>query len=107
VTGRLTFPVPWATTAEASSVASPAEYKSALTGADFLLVGERDRRDFALDFFERLKEDAKATDGPPPLGLHILMGNDAAEKVQNMIENVSRGRVAPMELVAQKPNGLG
>jgi hypothetical protein len=32
-----------------------------------------------------------AESGPPPLGLHILMGPDAPVKVANMIENIQQG----------------
>ncbi len=99
----LTFPVPWATVADTSSVASSDEYKDALAGSGFVLSGERDRRGFALQFFEGLRENAGEAEGPPPLGLHILMGEDASTKVQNMIQNISQGRVAPVELIAQKP----
>jgi len=101
---ELTLPVPWATVASASSVASPDEYKNALAGAGFVLSSERNRRDFALQFFERLREAAAGADGPPPLGLHILMGGDASTKVRNMIENISQSRVAPVELIAKKPS---
>ena len=99
---QLEFPVPWATVAEASSLASPAAYKHALLAAGFTIVSERNRREFALAFFERLKADAAVAEGPPPLGLHILMGKETPTKIQNMIENVSRNRVAPIELIARK-----
>ena len=99
---QLKYPVPWATVAKASSLASPANYKHSLMAAGFQIVSERDRREFALAFFERLKANSALADGPPPLGLHILMGKEAPTKVQNMIENVSRNRVAPIELIARK-----
>jgi SAM-dependent methyltransferase len=98
----LIFPVPWATVAEASSLASPQEYKRVFKAAGFKIVTERNRRQFALEFFGRLKAESAGADGPPPLGLHILMGDAAAMKVQNMIENISRSRVAPVELIAGK-----
>jgi hypothetical protein len=31
------------------------------------------------------------------------MGDAAAEKIKNMVENVSQNRVAPVELVAERP----
>ncbi|NGY04729.1 class I SAM-dependent methyltransferase [Solimonas terrae] len=99
---QLVFPVPWATVAAASSLAPPEAYRHALTGAGFEIVGERNRREFALEFFERLKTAAAAAGGPPPLGLHLLMGPDAPTKVQNMIVNVSQNKVAPVELIARK-----
>lgn len=99
---QLVFPVPWAAGDEASFVASPDEYKRALTANGFKIVNERNRHEFALEFFGRLKQESAGADGPPPLGLHILMGTGASTKYQNMIENISKGRVAPVELIACK-----
>jgi SAM-dependent methyltransferase len=100
--GQLQFPVPWATEPENSVVATPAEYRNAVQGAGFRITAEHDRRRFALDFFSQLQTAAASPDGPPPLGLHVLMGSTAAVKVSNMIENVSRGLIAPVELIAEK-----
>ncbi len=100
--GDLEFPVPWATTPEGSSIASPAAYKSALEAASFNIIAERNRRDFALEYFAQLQANGANADGPPPLGLHILMGSTAPVKRKNMIENISRNLVAPVELIAEK-----
>ena len=70
--------------------------------AGFNILSERNRRDFALEFFADLQTSAGSTDGPAPLGLHILMGNARAVKLKNMIENISRNLVAPVEIVAEK-----
>lgn len=102
--GELTFPVPWATEPESSSVASPEEYKRALSRAGFVVEKEQNRRGFALEFFERLRTVAEVAQEPPPLGLHILMGENASTKIQNMIKNISQGAVAPVELIAKKPS---
>lgn len=99
--GELTFPVPWATTAGTSAVAWPDDYRGALENAGFRLVAERDRRDFALEFFAGLQAKA-ASDGPPALGLHIVMGESAPVKIRNMIESISSGTLAPIELIARK-----
>ncbi len=101
-TGDLSFPVPWATVPEESDVSSPEEYTSLLEAAGFRVTAERNRSAFALEFFSQLQ--AKGGAGSSPLGLHILMGDSAAQKVKNMIENVSQNRVAPVELIAEKPN---
>ena len=98
----LTFPVPWATEPEGSSVAPPAVYKSALEAAGFNIIAEHNRRDFALEFFAQIQVKVTSAEGPPPLGLHILMGSTAPLKVKNMIENISRNLIAPVEIVAEK-----
>jgi SAM-dependent methyltransferase len=100
--GDLIFPVPWATKPEGSSVASVPTYKAALKRSGFNIVAERNRRDFALEFFAQLQAKAASAKGPPPLGLHILMGSTAPTKVKNMIENISRNIIAPVEIIAEK-----
>lgn len=100
--GNLTFPVPWATEADGSSLSAVTEYKSALERSGFSIISERNRRDFALDFFAQLQAGMVNADGPPPLGLHILMGATAPVKVTNMIENISRNVIAPVEIIAVK-----
>jgi len=100
----LTYPVPWATVADTSALATPQEYQDALTGAGFEITHVRDRREFAADFFAALRKRTEAAEGPPPLGLHIVMGDNAAIKVRNMVENVAAGRVSPVEIIARKKN---
>jgi SAM-dependent methyltransferase len=100
--GDLQYPVPWAASLDADAATSPDDYKSALKEAGFTVVGERNRRDFALAFFDDLRSKASAKGGPPPLGLHILMGETASLKVQNMIANISAGRIAPVEIIARR-----
>ncbi len=100
--GELAYPVPWATTAATSFVAEPAQYRHALEAAGFSVLAELNRRDFALAFFEQLRARTMATGGPPALGLHVLMGRNAPDKIQNMIRNIQEGRIAPVELIARK-----
>lgn len=102
--GELTFPVPWATQAKASSVSTRDHYREALQHAGFKIIAERNRRDFAIEFFLQLRSNANQEDGPPPLGLHLLMGDTAQIKVANMIENISNNIVAPIEMIAKIPN---
>jgi SAM-dependent methyltransferase len=95
-----TFPTPWAAGAESSFLARPEDYRQALSAAGFALVGESDRRALALEMFRGMQARA-AGDGPPPLGLHILMGRDAPTKVANMIAALDGGIIAPVELIAR------
>jgi ubiquinone/menaquinone biosynthesis C-methylase UbiE len=100
--GELSYPMPWATTAASSFVVDPAQYRSALQATGFAVIAELNRRDFAITFFDQFRAKTMAAGGPPPLGLHLLMGRNAPDKIQNMIQNVASGHIAPVELIARK-----
>ena len=100
--GELVFPVPWASTAEGSVVATPAVYKEALETAGFQITAERNRREFALEFFANLLANNAAASGSPPLGIHLLMGQSTPVKAKNVLTNIENGRIAPVELIATK-----
>jgi ubiquinone/menaquinone biosynthesis C-methylase UbiE len=100
--GELTYPVPWATEKNTSSLATPAHYKQALIDAGFSVSKENNRRDFSLNFFKELRKKTEAISGPPPLGLHVLMKETTAIKIKNMIGNIVADYIAPVEIVAQK-----
>jgi len=101
--GDLAFPVPWAATPDISALAAPDAYKAALQASGFELVGERNRREFALEFFKTLRARLTGAGGPPALGLHVVMGSDASTKAGNMMANIERGVIAPVELIARRP----
>jgi ubiquinone/menaquinone biosynthesis C-methylase UbiE len=98
--GDLAFPVPWASTSETSFVAPAADYCRLLQAAGFAVHKERSRREFAMEFFRQLRARAADAKGPPPLGLHLLMGPTAPQKVANMIDNLQRGLIAPTEIIS-------
>jgi len=100
--GTLDFPVPWSSRPETSFVVPPAAYRAALEGAGFTVFAERERRRFALDFFAAMRARLAQTGGPPPLGLHVLMGASAPQKTANMVAMLERGTIAPVELLARK-----
>ena len=96
--GDLSFPVPWAETAELSALETPQIYRSAAEAAGFALKAEENRREIALDFFARLQAQA-ASGAPPPLGLHNLMGPTVKEKSANMMAAVRAGLIAPIQMI--------
>ena len=99
--GELTYPLPWATVPSISNLATLDQYKQALSDAGFAVSTENNRRDFALGIY---KQYAKTTaiGGPPLLGTHILMGESSAVKSKNLLENITAGRIAPVEIIAHK-----
>ena len=99
--GDLGFPVPWASSPDTSFVESAAAYRRLLEGAGFAVEKERGRRGFAIEFFRQMRAQAVRGGGPPPLGLHILMGATAPQKAANMMADLARGLIAPTEIVAR------
>ena len=89
-----------ASTPDTSFVESQATYRKLLEAAGFAVQKERNRRDFAIEFFRRMRERAAESAGPPTLGLHILIGATSRQKVANMIGNLEQGLIAPVEVIS-------
>jgi SAM-dependent methyltransferase len=98
--GALSYPLPWASTADTNAIVSPRHYRDALSSAGFEIASERDRRDVAIAYFARQRAQSAA--GPAALGVHTLMGARRPDMVRNMSENISDGRIAPVEIIARK-----
>jgi ubiquinone/menaquinone biosynthesis C-methylase UbiE len=99
--GTLAFPLHWAASADTSFVMSPADYRRGLEAAGFAVIKERNRAEFAREFFRQVKARMAESGGPPPLGIHILMKVDITEKLNNYVSNLESGLTAPSELIAE------
>ncbi|MBV7265719.1 class I SAM-dependent methyltransferase [Erythrobacter ani] len=97
-TETISFPVPWASSANNSFLADLQTYREAANEAGFVEVSSRNKTAAALEFFAEQKR-RRGTDGLPAVGLHILMGSDFTTKFANMVSNISTGRIAPTELI--------
>lgn len=80
-------------------VAQPQRYRELLAAAGLAVVAERDRHEFGLGFLREMLARI-AERGPPPLGLHVVMGQDARLKIANLVGNLERDMVAPVELIS-------
>ena len=96
-TQDLDFPVPWTNDASTNFVAPPDEYRTAIKSAGLKIISERNRHDFAVKFFSNMKEKKNIS----PIGLHLLM-DDFPQKMGNMLGNLNMGRIAPIEMIAEK-----
>ena len=104
--GELNLPVPWASDPAHSFVETPQRYRELLAAAGFSLEHERDRREYAIEFFERARQAnaaaaaAAGAGGSPLPGLHVIMGEDFRQKTANVLDGLQRGIIAPFEMVA-------
>lgn len=96
----LAFPVPWASSDETSYLTTPDEMCILLDNAGFEVQEVGDRTDFALEFFR--DSIAAAGNGPPPLGIHLVMGKSASEKFGNVLRNIESGCIAPVQMIARR-----
>lgn len=99
--GPLHYPVPWAEDASISFLATPGKVRQILEDLGFLIQDWADKSQPSLDWFVAAIENLKLS-GPPPLGLHLLMGNTAKTKFENIIRNLREGRIVVFQARAQK-----
>jgi hypothetical protein len=66
------------------------------------LKHEDDKTDFANGFFEKISVSMGSSKGPPPVGLHLLMGDLTQQKIKNMAQLVKSGIIAPKILIMEK-----
>ena len=100
-TGELTYSLPWATVPSLSNLAALDQYKQALSDAGFAVSTENNRREFALGIYKQYAKTT-ANGDPPLLGTHIFMGESSAVKSKHLLENITAGHIAPVELIARK-----
>lgn len=98
----VSYPVPWATDASTSFVADIDTHRQTLEAAGFEITEERNRRDFAIEFFTAMQARTKTADGPPPLGLHLIIGKDTPAKIANIVAAIENGFLAPVEMICHK-----
>lgn len=99
--GTLALPMPWASEAAASHVATPADYRAACEAAGFLLEAEQDRRAEAKAFFARMQQ-RMATGEPPVLSLGQLLGEERKAAFPNVIAALNADLIAPVEMLWRK-----
>jgi ubiquinone/menaquinone biosynthesis C-methylase UbiE len=98
--GEIPMPMPWASTAATSFVETPERYRALLADAGFRPVSERDRTAFVLDLVAKLRAKTEA-EGHPVLGLHLLIGPEARDRVGSLVGCVESGLLAPVEMIAE------
>ena len=103
--GAPDYPVPWSSEESTSFLETPATYRELLTDAGLSVTAERDRGEFAVEFFAAIAARSAEAGGPPPLGLHLIMGPEAPTKIANMIAAVRAGIIAPVEMICEKSAG--
>ena len=87
--------------ASISKLATESRARGAIEGSGLEIKHWMSKKSESLEFFKVVSAKIEA-DGPPPIGIHLLMGDNARDKLQNYIKNLSEDRVAVAMGMAHK-----
>jgi SAM-dependent methyltransferase len=95
-------PVPWSADGGGAHLVAPSETQALLERAGFEDVVVENTGAKYLAGYKTMIE--KAEQGAlPPLGIHLLMGETALQKMRNAARNIEEGRTHPIQVVCGKP----
>jgi SAM-dependent methyltransferase len=94
------FPVPWEASIETSFVEPTHACRSLPGNAGFIIEKKSDRRALALRLGREIHENALNHDAPP-LGMQVVMGAAASERLGNVLAALQQGIIAPIAIIAR------
>jgi ubiquinone/menaquinone biosynthesis C-methylase UbiE len=86
------FPVPWAEVPDLSFLITLPEFTNLLTNAGLQQTSKTNQTASGIQFFETLFEKAK-TQGMPKVGLQLLIGEPAPERLRNVYRNLTEENI--------------
>jgi ubiquinone/menaquinone biosynthesis C-methylase UbiE len=95
------YPVPWANIPDVSHLGTIANMNSILTILGFNAIEIKDQSVAAEEFLHKLFIKLKA-DGPPKIGLNVLMGASTKEKLGNILQGIKEGKIVLQSGVYRK-----
>lgn len=98
----LRYPVPWAAEPSISHLAGVDELKAILSELGFVEAHWEDKTGESAAFFEKLLVRVRSV-GLPPVGIHLLMGDDAEAKLENSHLNFADDCVRVIQAVLVRP----
>jgi ubiquinone/menaquinone biosynthesis C-methylase UbiE len=96
--GPIRYPVPWASDEETSFVADSKTYRDAMESAGFRVDQVRSQKASAVEATQRAMA-RMAQNGPPVLGLQLLMGEKTRPMVANVLAMMQDGLLEPVEMI--------
>lgn len=103
VGGPVHFPVPWARQPAISFLVTPEELRRLLEETGFHVTHWRDTTEICRHWFLGVARRMQQQ-GPPRLGLHLLLGPEFRTMAANMVRNLEEQRIVLIETVCR---GLG
>ena len=95
------YPAPWAEDESISALATETEARSIIEQVGLEIEQWIVKVQESIEFFKMVSAQIEA-DGPPPIGIHLLMGDNAKDKLQNYVRNLCENRVSVALGIAHK-----
>lgn len=99
--GAVRYPTPWSADGRTSFLVSLDELCQHLEQAGFVLEEAHDRREISIAWFEA-RAAAAAQGGPPPTGIHLLLGPMFKEAFANLVASLRDAGAVPTLLRATR-----
>jgi MPBQ/MSBQ methyltransferase len=100
--GPAVFPVMWADRPEISFLRTPEETRALLEAADFRVAQWIDNSEAALIEAQAERTQMRAAAGPPLLGIHVIVGPSAREKMRSGQRNQEEKRTLLINAVLER-----
>jgi ubiquinone/menaquinone biosynthesis C-methylase UbiE len=98
--GNPRHPVPWSSDGSGAYLMTPADTHALLEAAGFENIAVEDTGDKYAAGYKAAIERAEKGE-LPPLGIHLLLGATAVEKMRNAMRNIEEGRTHPVQFVCR------
>jgi SAM-dependent methyltransferase len=101
VAGSPYYPVPWSDDGTGSYLIAPEDTRRFLDAAGFTAIVMEETGSPYLEAYKRAIGLAEKG-ALPPLGVHLLQGDSAPQKIRNAARNIEEGRTRPIQIVCRK-----
>jgi SAM-dependent methyltransferase len=102
--GNPHYPLPWSEDGAGAYLISPSHTRVVLEQTGFEDVAISNSGAKYVAGYKSAIEKAE-TGTLPPLGTHLLLGDNALQKTRNAARNIEEGRTQPIQVVCRKPSG--
>ena len=91
-TELISYPVPWANEESISFLFPPTEMDQILQSLGFHRLSFQEQTEKGIAFFEKLIARIE-TEGPPQIGINLLMGKETPLKIGNLLKGLQEGKL--------------
>lgn len=96
------YPVPWAVDATTSFLLSQAELRKLIARFGFRELSWQDTTAASLEWFKRVALPPLPETSPPPLGMHLVLGEGAPAMMRGQVRNLEERRLEVVQAVFER-----